>query len=290
MFPNLYCPGTVKSGTSTLYQILNQHPDIFFPYKKELNYFSAYRHKGKDWFLKQYAGARGEKYLCDFTPSYFMLDDYPYEVMKLSGKNCKFIFMLRNPVDRFYSHYWMLKSYMHEPRESIEDMVSDAERGCIPSKYDLLNLGFYHKHITNMLNFYPIENMYFIFFDDFINDIEGSCRGLFEFLGVTADIDINYRIWSNQVKMPKNFRGLKIFKMIVKLIPPFVKDSVPLKLKANVMKGLKAKLLRGKVVKIPKDFEICRRLTGIYKKDIENLGNLLNIDLSHWIRKYEVES
>lgn len=289
MFPNLFCPGTVKSGTSTLYEILYQHPDVFFPYKKEIHYFSKCRQKGDAWYKKLYKGSNGEKYLCDFTPNYFALDDFPKDVLELSGPNAKFIFMLRNPADRFYSHYWMLKNFMHEPEESIEEMVSDAEQGCPDSKHDLLNLGFYYKHITNMLKYYPIENMHFVFFDDFISDKEGSCKRLYKFLGISGDININYDIWANQAKTLKNFAGLKLFKKLVALVPVFVKERIPAKLKAKTVNCLKSKLLRGEVVKIPKDSRICKRLIGIYKDDIINLGNLLNVDLSHWIEEYEVD-
>lgn len=286
IFPNLYCAGTVKAGTSTLYAILNQHPDIFFSYKKEIMYFNGSQNKGEDWYADYFKNAGDYLYRCDFTPRYFVLENFPDEVMRVSGPETKFIFMLRNPVDRIFSHYSMRKLNRSDEKETIEDMVTGIEAGGAINEYRMINLGFYHRHISRLLEKFPMENIHIIIFEDFIKDIRGEVLKLFRFLGLSEPDSIDYKQWRNRASVPGNSFKAYIHKILIKGNMLGMKRLFPAKIKYKARRLLKRWLLVTKKASIEKDLSICRRLMNIYMEDINSLEKLTGMDLARWIEKY----
>lgn len=107
--PDFYIAGTQKGGTTSLFKYLSQHPQFLPPSKKEIHYFEkpSNRKKGAIWYkshfplkykLKSANAITGEA-----TP--FM---YAYHVPRLVHEltpDAKIIFLLRNPIQRAFSHY-----------------------------------------------------------------------------------------------------------------------------------------------------------------------------------------
>ena len=105
--PNFMCLGAAKSGKTTLYDILKQHPDIYLPSFKEPHFFDIHDNynNGIDWYMKNYYSKSNFKAIGDFTPSYFFEKEAPKRIYDALSKDIKFIVILRHPVDRAYSHY-----------------------------------------------------------------------------------------------------------------------------------------------------------------------------------------
>ena len=59
--PNLVGCGAGKSGTTSLFQYLNQHPDIFMTKDKEVHFFSHYFDKGESWYYDHFDDSHNEK-------------------------------------------------------------------------------------------------------------------------------------------------------------------------------------------------------------------------------------
>ncbi|PCJ89764.1 MAG: hypothetical protein COA57_01005 [Flavobacteriales bacterium] len=108
--PNLIIPGTQKSATTTLFYILKEHPDVFFPNEKEPHFFSNISNLNnlseyKTLFLK---ATDSHKIRADGSTSYFYNPDVPKRLIKYLGSEIKFIFIFRNPIHRAISAYWQL--------------------------------------------------------------------------------------------------------------------------------------------------------------------------------------
>ena len=71
--PNLICPGAQKSGTTTLFDILVQHPEIYKPKIKEQHFFDLNYDKGMNYYSQFYEEVKDEKYIPDFSPFYLPL-------------------------------------------------------------------------------------------------------------------------------------------------------------------------------------------------------------------------
>ena len=118
--PNFFLIGAAKAGTTSLYDILKQHPQVYLPFQKEPMFFSNDNNfnRGMEWyshtFFQQAAGypARGEA-----TPHYlYWSDKVAPRIRQIYEMNeIKFVVILRDPVKRAYSWYWnMVKEGMEE--------------------------------------------------------------------------------------------------------------------------------------------------------------------------------
>lgn len=123
--------GTARAGTTTLFEILRRHPDIFVPQRKECRYFSdlsgnfagpgAYYANAVTPTLEKYTALfkrAGPDQTCgDISPDYL----YHYQnavpkILREAGAQIPIIIVLRNPIDRAYSHY------LHRVRDGTEKL------------------------------------------------------------------------------------------------------------------------------------------------------------------------
>tara|TARA_A100001388_G_scaffold84734_1_gene61104 strand:+ start:423 stop:1313 length:891 start_codon:yes stop_codon:yes gene_type:complete len=172
---NLFCIGCPKSGTTTLFKILCQHSQIHTPKFKEPFFFNNSNYQnGIDWYANTYYDdIKNEKWILDFTPSYLYSDKALFRINEYSkGKDLKFIVMLRNPVERAYSHY------LHTLRDGLEDLdFNDAiqaeserllnyENNLLSQlKYSYIYQSLYHKHLSKYFESFGRNNFFVINYD-----------------------------------------------------------------------------------------------------------------------------
>ena len=118
--------GIQKSGTTMLHSYLSKSDKIFMPYEKELPYFLEEKLNSGGWdaFLKLYFNqANNNQIWGTATPQYMM---YPESLKKIYNKlpNIKIIIIYRDPINRFISHYDMLKRFKIEKRD-INSLIID---------------------------------------------------------------------------------------------------------------------------------------------------------------------
>lgn len=109
--PNLFIPGAAKSGSSSLHEYLKFHPDIFMSDIKEPHYFSHkenyYNRKSEYYGL--FENTRSYKYRGESSTGYMVFPGVIDRIKNDIG-DAKFIFVLRNPIDRCFSHYHWVRS------------------------------------------------------------------------------------------------------------------------------------------------------------------------------------
>jgi len=107
--PRFLIIGSQRCGTTSLYNYLIQHPNVTSASKKEIHYFDTNYDKGNNWYKKHFTITEGSKrkeelITGEATPYYIFHPHAPYRVRKtLPG--VKLIVMLRDPVERAFSHY-----------------------------------------------------------------------------------------------------------------------------------------------------------------------------------------
>ena len=201
--PNFMCIGAAKSGTTTLYDILKQHPEIFTPAFKEPHFFDIPENynNGIEWYEKNYFRNINKKIIADFTPSYFFEKQAPERIFNDLGKDMKFVILLRHPVDRAYSHY------LHSVRDENEDIsFEEAIRKednriekFIKNKDYLSYLrnsyyhqGLYGEMIERYLKYFSLDNFLFIHFEnEFMIDRKKIIDKLLIFIGLETEINLN---------------------------------------------------------------------------------------------------
>ena len=219
--PNFMCIGAAKSGTTSLYDILRQHSDVFIPSFKEPHFFdihSVYAN-GLSWYAKTYFNeVRNESCIGDFSPTYLFESKAPERIFTDLGANVKFIIILRNPVDRAYSHYLHSKRDEHEHLSFSEALSFEKERTNNQEDYlsylrfSYITQGMYCQMLKRYFKFFPKENFLIINFEkEFVNQRKEIMDRIFDFLEINKE-DISIDILSNQASKAKSIWLKRIMK------------------------------------------------------------------------------
>lgn len=107
VFPDLFILGAAKCGTASLYNWLGQHSQICVSKPKEPVFFEAEFHRGLDFYWDKYfSHYQGQRILCDARHRNLYMPYVPDRIHSVNP-NARFIVLVRNPIDRAYSHWWM---------------------------------------------------------------------------------------------------------------------------------------------------------------------------------------
>jgi len=109
--PNLFIIGAMKSGTTSLHEYLDTHPQIVMSQEKEPGYFveELGLHKGEEWYFSRWTGVNGQhRYRGESSTHYTKLPVFQGVPERLFRFNpdARLIYIMRNPFDRIVSHYW----------------------------------------------------------------------------------------------------------------------------------------------------------------------------------------
>lgn len=104
--PDFLCVGIEKCGTTSLYDLLKQHPQIGLSRFKETHFFNAHWDKGLDWYQEKFSHVSHRcSRIGDITPAYHRFPEVLLRIQQTLGSQVKIIFMLREPRQRAFSHY-----------------------------------------------------------------------------------------------------------------------------------------------------------------------------------------
>ncbi len=206
--PDFLIIGAQKCGTTSLFFYLSQHPDIVMPEIKEIHFFDLQYEKGIKWYYNLFPKTSIIKktFTGEASPYYLFNPLVPERVFK-HLPNIKLIVLLRNPVDRAYSHFMHEKKYNHEDLDSFEEAVEienirtdEDEKKLIAGeiqnsesfqRYSYLKRGLYHKQISMWLQYFELEQFCFIKSEDFFRNPENEINQICNFLGIRESVTYN---------------------------------------------------------------------------------------------------
>ncbi|MEX1107370.1 MAG: sulfotransferase domain-containing protein [Dongiaceae bacterium] len=213
VLPNFIVPGAEKGGTTPLFRLLKQHRDIHMPAVKELQFFTRNYDRrlpaAYEWQMS--VGYRGQKAVGEATPEYMRFAAAAPRIRSLLGDDVKFIFCLRDPATRAFSHYLQCMR-MTEESESFERAIEIeperlARHWYLNQRRAYVKGGFYAEQIERFLAIYPREQMRFLILEE---DLHGGKRALkktasrmFEFLGVDPAFEVNLAIPDTRLPAPE---------------------------------------------------------------------------------------
>ncbi|MEB3764879.1 MAG: sulfotransferase domain-containing protein [Desulfurococcales archaeon] len=211
--PNFLICGTMKGGTTWLYKLVDMHPQIYTPRSKikEIHFFDINYKKGLDWYLKFFAEAKYNNYkaIGEKTPSYMYLEEIPERIHSMFP-DMKLIFILRNPVDRAYSHYWhAVTKWVVEYLPFEQALELEKERISIDTwhkiHYSYLDRGKYIEQLERFEKYFSKDQMLVIILEELVRDPETNLRRVLEFLEVESGQNIlEYYKKSGALKAPVN--------------------------------------------------------------------------------------
>jgi hypothetical protein len=126
-FPSFLGIGTQKGGTTTLHRLLLQHPQVYLPAAKELQFFSLHYALGEAWYADQFAAAAPGQRCGEITPYYLFHPEAPRRIAGLLPA-VKLVVLLRDPVERTLSQVFHSRRLGLEPLELEAALAAEAER------------------------------------------------------------------------------------------------------------------------------------------------------------------
>ena len=210
MYLNFLIVGAAKSGTSSLHNYLNQHPDVFMPsYNKVGMKVKEPRFLIKDlvehrlhngvWTFDEYQllfnKVTDEKAIGESTVLYLYYFEEAIKNIKYRlDKNTRIIIMLRNPVDRAFSAYNHVARSVKEQLSFEEALEIEHERLELdPTLTPMVmykDMGLYCNMVKAYLD--NFENVHIIMYEDFKNDTAKEVKKTLEFLGLDSKMTIYY--------------------------------------------------------------------------------------------------
>ena len=197
--PDFLILGAQKAGTTALYAYLRWHPQVTGPSFKEVSFFDRHYARGERWY-RAHLPIRRNGIVGEASPSYLFHPLAPERVARMLPR-ARLIALLRNPVDRAFSHYQHevalgREELSFEDAMAAEDerMQGELERMLVDPtyfsyawwNYTYAARGRYAEQLERWLAAFPRDQLLVLFTEELAADTAGTYRRVLDFLGVDA--------------------------------------------------------------------------------------------------------
>lgn len=270
--PNFLIVGAAKAGTTSLYEYLRQHPDVFMSPLKEPGYYWSEAPTLEDApirtaeeYARLFAGVTTERAIGEATPRYLQSPTAAARIQR-DCPDARIIVALRNPADRAYSSYLGRVRDGREPRPVDEAMQPDTY---------YFETSLYYESLSRF--FERFARIKVVLFDDLRADSKAVMRDLYTFLDVDPAFEPDVSIRHNKAAVPRsawmNALFIRSTGFLRRIAPPFLRN-----------RGFTPRLhplLLGPAAPLPP--AIRERLLLQFRDDIEKTASLIGRDLSSWL-------
>jgi len=281
VWPNFFIIGALRCGTTSLYEYLKHSKDVYMSPVKEPNYFSRnnipddyifapIRSKAK--YLALFSDVKDEIAIGEASPTYLQDEKAPCLIHEIIP-NSKIIMILRDPIDRAFSHYLHFVSIGFEKRAfrtAINENLSGIDN---TNGKNYVGAGMYSEQVARYIKLFGKENVKILIFDEFSKNTRESILEILKFLKIPNpkyenEITI-YNKYSNTTGpiSAHIIRSTNIIKLARRLIPEPIRIN------------FREKLLTKKIQKPSMKEADKQLLQKIYQIDTKKLSNYLNLEL-----------
>ncbi len=300
--PDFLIVGAAKAGTTSLYHYLKEHPEIFLPTIKEPKFITShiveYPFKGpgdelvEENIIKKFpeytslfSGSDNAAVIGEASADNLYYYEKSVDIIKTYLGNPRILIILRNPIERAYSAYVHLIRDTREPLCFMDALAREESRKNANWEFIWFykDVGLYYKQVKAYLESFDQVKIYL--FDDLKEDALAVVQDICRFLGVDDTfVPASISEQFNVSGIPKN-------KILQKFL---LQDNIPrriLKPVANFLvpdiekrKRIVNKLQKKNLEKKPIPLEAKEYLKDFFRDDILLLQDLINRDLSHWLK------
>jgi hypothetical protein len=189
--PNIFLVGAMKSATTYLSDLLREHPAIFMCSPKEPCHFVDGRVLRKAWphmwglgywrsveqYLELFAGAGDATVIGEASTTYSqapMFSGVPERILDFSPE-ARFIYVMRDPVERTISHYWHRVRFWGE-RRSLDAAIR-VDPQYVDTSHYAMQLRVYLRHA-------PRQRIYVVTYEALLADSARQVRDIYAWLGL----------------------------------------------------------------------------------------------------------
>jgi hypothetical protein len=287
MLPNFLCIGVQKGGTTTLWDLLRRSPDVYFSDPRETNFFLFdfdYRLGAVHYERTYFADTGGAKAVGEKTPDYLFYPPCAGRIRATLGTDVKFIAVLRSPAARANSHHrhnFMLYRESLSFDEAIQLEASRTGNDFVKQAYfGYMKKGDYFSQIERYRSLFPAENLLLLRFEDLEMSQEATVGRICAFLDVRPPENVSYVSRGRPVP-----EGLSIARAAEG------RHDVHFDRGELIVRDASRRMLT-----FSRNFERnlagLRSLSGAEERElnqrhhgegIRRLGDLLDLDFSHWL-------
>lgn len=294
--PTFLVIGAARSGTTSLYHYLGQHPEVFMSPVKEPWYFDHIGGRGPDradpnyGFLISHAVNRREDYEALFaragdakargeaSPSYLRNPAVPARVRRLLP-DVRLVAILRDPAERAYASFLGSKrAGLAGVPATFEEALRDEERGRGAGPYlGYVAFGRYREQLSRWYALFDREQVRVYLHDDLGADAAALMADLFGFVGVDPGVrvDTSERLnptgrIANPALRPVWERSGGARRLVRPLVPEALRDRAYARVTRDV-------------VRPPMAEETGARLRERFRPEVLALEELIGRDLSAWL-------
>jgi hypothetical protein len=203
--------GTQKGGTTALDAYLRDHPEICMAEKNEA-YFSrehpeistagqkeVHFFDNEDYFLngkpdysnyhRRFNPEKSHKVLGEATPIYMYWNNSPRRIWEYNPR-MKFIILLRDPIERAYSH-WNMERIRNADSLSFWDAIKNEKERCreaLPLQhrvYSYISRGLYTEQLHRLWTYFPKDRVLCLKSEDLKEGLDATLSCICEFLQVS---------------------------------------------------------------------------------------------------------
>lgn len=281
--------GAEKTGSTSLHRYLGQHPQVFVPSMKEPAFFASDDNplvRDAADYRRLFDGSEGFRARGEVSARYLHSEAAP-RAIRDSIPDVRIVGVLRDPVERAYSHFLMLMASHEDVEES--DFGSAVHRrldrpwhgsGDLITEF-CLRRSLYADAVRTYLDLFGPDRVRFFRYEDFDAEPERVMGEIFRFIGVddrfAPDVTERLNVSSGVSKL----RSLRHFILRDSPAKRFLRNSVPALVREPVRRFV---MRRTRPRKSGIDPSVRTMLVERYTADIEAVEALLDLDLSRWKR------
>lgn len=283
ILPNFIICGAAKAGTTALYKFLREHPDVYMPERKEPQFFynhNSYRRGIKSFSKSYFDNWNGQKGIGTTCTEYLWRAVVP-ERIKQHLPNVKLIFLLRNPIDRIYSHYnfCVRKGY----KNPLEEFSCEIRRKGSTFNTEMIYRGMYHVHIKRYERYFSRDQIKVVLYKNFKKKPKKTIKNIYNFIGVSNKFIPNVSKKYNVSTYPKNYTLFKFTVGGLFYARKALRNKFFTKTEGLARKVREYFYEKGATRTPPKMDPADRAyLYEIYREPNARLAEYLGRDLSHW--------
>lgn len=298
IFPNFLIIGFPKAGTTSVYQHLRSHPEIYMPNNTELRYFNnvqVLKHLGgpgdtiipnkicKDQaeYEAYFTDYSGEKAIGECTTGYIFYKEALVNIKSQFDSKVKLIVMLREPVSRAFSHYQYLVRRDKETL-SFEEAIKEEDfrkENAWNDGWLYLENSLYSSRIKNLIDMQL--NFKLFLFEDFKENPQDFMRQIYSYLNVDEDHEaVNLALSYNKGGVFKNRKLMKWLQS-----PSTIRSSVKKILPDNLIENLRNRrdeFIVSSTTPLVLKEATRAKLRSYFKGDVNELSKMTDTDLTKW--------
>ena len=172
--PTFLYIGAARAGSTWMYEILREHPDVFVPVAKDIYFFDKHYGRGLEWYRSFFESAGGRRAIGELSHDYYLSAEAAVRIAR-DLPDVRLICCLREPLDWALSAYVFNQGTGHSAGLTFEQYIRRPQ---------IVHQIQYAARLTPFFGLFPRSRMKVLFFDQLQNDSEGFARQLYEYIGV----------------------------------------------------------------------------------------------------------